>query len=146
MAINAKLIGTDTKRATGVTSQRQTLRVLVVDDNHDAAMGLSLILRALGHQSQVIYEGLTAVETALQYQPNLVLLDLGLPGLDGWEVARRIRQEPTLNKVMLVAITGWGSDDAMLRSADAGFDFHLVKPANVSRLKQIVAMVEAGAA
>jgi CheY-like chemotaxis protein len=130
-----------------MTNPTQTgLRVLVVDDNHDAAMGLSLILRALGHQSRMIYEGLTAVETALQYQPNLVLLDIGLPGLDGWEVARRIREQPKLKTVMLVAITGWGTNDAVQRSADAGFDHHLVKPADVSKLKQIVATVEAAVA
>ena len=130
-----------------MTNQTQiVLRVLVVDDNHDAAMGLSLILHAFGHQSRMIHEGLSAVETAIQYQPSLVLLDLGLPGLDGWEVAKRIRVLPSLKKVALVAITGWGSDDAVKRSAAAGFDYHLVKPADVSKLKQIVDIVAAGPA
>jgi two-component system, chemotaxis family, CheB/CheR fusion protein len=126
-----------TDREERVTKESQTsLRVLVVDDNHDAAMGLSLLMRAMGHQSRMIYEGLTAVETALQYQPNLVLLDLGLPGLDGWEVATQLRQQPTLKNVVLVAVTGWGTDEAVKRSADAGFDHHLVKPPTSASLKK----------
>jgi CheY-like chemotaxis protein len=115
----------------------------VVDDNQDAAIGLSLLIRAFGHLSRMTYDGLSAIKIALEYQPNLVLLDIGLPGLNGLEVARQIRQQPVLKNTVLVAVTGWGTGEDKHRSTDAGFDHHLVKPADVDRLREIVTTVAA---
>jgi DNA-binding response OmpR family regulator len=117
------------------------LCVLVVDDNHDTALGLSLIMRAWGHQPRMTYDGLSAINAALDCHPNLVLLDIGLPGLDGCEVAKRLRQQTTLKGVVLVAVTGCADDEDKRRSAEAGFDHYLVKPANIGKLQEIVATV-----
>jgi len=85
------------------------LRVLVVDDNLDTALGLSLLMRAMGHQLRMTHDGLSAIQAAFDCQPNLVLLDIGLLGLDGCEVARRLRQQTTVKSIVLVAVTGWGT-------------------------------------
>jgi CheY-like chemotaxis protein len=117
------------------------LRVLVVDDNVDAAQGIVMLLKALGNDVRTAYDGPTALESALDYRPNVVLLDIGLPGLDGFEVAKRLRQQPALRSVVLVALTGYGQESDRQRSQEAGFDHHLVKPANVGKLQQILATV-----
>ena len=106
-----------------------SLRVLVVDDNVDTADGLAILLRLSGYQARVVYSGLSALEAADEYQPNVVLLDIGLPGRDGYEVARRIRQQPRLKDVVLIAITGYGKETDRQRSQGAGFDHHLVNKA-----------------
>jgi len=116
-------------------------RVLVVDDNVDAAQSLALLLEESGHVVQMAFDGPTALEIALDYQPNVVLLDIGLPGIDGFEVAKRLRQLPDLGSVVLVAITGYGQVIDKKRSQEAGFDHHLVKPANFGKVLQILATV-----
>jgi PAS domain S-box-containing protein len=120
---------------------RTSLRVLVVDDNMDAAQSLGLLLEESGHDVQTAYDGLTALEIALDYRPNVVLLDIGLPGIDGFEVAKRLRQQPDLSSVVLVAMTGYGQVTDKQRSQDAGFSHHLVKPANFGKVLQILATV-----
>ena len=115
--------------------------MLVVDDNVDAAETLALLLEASGHDVRTAYDGPTAVEAALDYRPNVVLLDIGLPGLDGFEVAKRLRQQPALESVVLVAMTGYGQESDRQRSQDAGFDHHLVKPASFGKVQQILATV-----
>jgi two-component system, chemotaxis family, CheB/CheR fusion protein len=117
------------------------LRVLVVDDNQDTAMGLSLLMRALGHESRMTHDGLSAVEAAKQYRPNLVLLDIGLPGLSGYEVAKQLRQQATLEDSVLVAVTAWSQNEDKRLAAEAGFDHHLAKPAAFGTLQQILAAV-----
>jgi CheY-like chemotaxis protein len=117
------------------------LRVLVVDDNQDTAMGLSLLIQALGHESRMTHDGLSAVEAAKHYRPNLVLLDIGLPGISGYEVAKQLRQQATLEDSVLVAVTAWSQNEDKRRAAEAGFDHHLVKPADFGQLQQIVATV-----
>ncbi len=114
------------------------LRVLVVDDNVDAALMLSMLLEMQGHEVQTAADGPRALTAALAFKPQVVLLDIGLPGMDGYEVARRIRLEPSLAGVVLVALTGYGRDADRLRSTDAGFDHHLVKPADFAKLKVIL--------
>ena len=114
-------------------------RVLVVDDNHDGADILAMLVQEAGHQVQVAYDGPGALESASAFLPDLVLLDIGLPGLDGYEVAKRIRLQPALSDVVLVALTGYGHDTDRLLSQDAGFDHHLVKPTNFDRVKEILA-------
>jgi CheY-like chemotaxis protein/anti-sigma regulatory factor (Ser/Thr protein kinase) len=123
------------------TRSGPSVRVLMVDDNVDAAQSLGLLLKASGHDVRTVYDGLSAVEAALEYRPNVVLLDIGLPGLDGFEVAKRLRQQPTLSNIVLVAITGYGQEADLQRSQDAGFDHHLVKPTDIGKVQDILATV-----
>jgi len=125
-------------RPTGVS-----LRVLVVDDNVDAAESLAELLTAYGHDVRTAYTGPTAVAAASDYGPNVVLLDIGLPELDGYQVAQRIRQSPAHKHTVLVAMTGYGQDADRLRSREAGFDHHLVKPADFDEVQKILATVKA---
>jgi DNA-binding response OmpR family regulator len=114
------------------------LRVLIVDDNRDGADTLLLILRADGLDPRVAYDGESALRLAREFRPGVVLLDLGLPGLDGCEVARRLRQEGQ-DDALLVALTGWDEEEARLRTAEAGFDVHMVKPADLGQLQRLLA-------
>src|SRR5690606_39169533 len=118
--------------------QVPAVRVLVVDDNHDAADSLGELLRDLGAVTRVVYDGGSALEEVQRFQPAVVLLDLGMPGMDGYEVGRRIRAV-TATGVRLVALTGWGQEDDRRRSREAGFDAHLVKPTPVSTLRDVIA-------
>ncbi len=117
------------------------LRVLVVDDNVDTTLSLSMLLKASGHHVQIAHDGLTAVQAALDHRPDVVLLDIGLPGLNGYEVAKRIRQQPVLQNVVLIAVTGYGQEADRKTSLQLGFDHHLVKPAEFSKLQQLLAAV-----
>lgn len=114
-------------------------RLLVVDDNTDAAESLALLLRLKGHQVRVAHNGLSALDIVSNYRPQIVLLDIGMPGMDGYEVARRIRKQPGLESVVLAALTGWGQQEDRRRSADAGFDHHLVKPVDPNDLMTLLA-------
>jgi PAS domain S-box-containing protein len=118
-----------------------SLRVLVVDDNVDAARSLAMLLKDSGHQVRMAHTGPTALEAALDYRPNVVLLDIGLPEMDGYEVAKRIREQPFLQNVVLVAMTGYGHDTDRQRSHEGGFNAHLVKPADFAKVQQILATV-----
>jgi signal transduction histidine kinase/ActR/RegA family two-component response regulator len=115
--------------------QRQ--RVLVVDDNRDAATSLSQLLEILGLQVSVAHDGPTALQCLASDHPSVVLLDIGMPGMDGYEVARRMRRLPEGRHVVLIALTGWGQEEDRHRTQDAGFDHHLLKPANIDALKSI---------
>jgi PAS domain S-box-containing protein len=117
-------------------------RVLVVDDNHDAAESMGILLKLLGADVHVAYSGHDALEALATYRPAVVLLDIGMPGMDGHEVARRIRQQPEFRDVTLIALTGWGQDEDRRRSHTAGFDYHLVKPADVNALQNLLALLE----
>lgn len=116
----------------------QGSRILVVDDNHDSAESLALFLRLVGNTVEVAYDGPTALVAARVLRPDLILLDIGLPGMDGYEVARCLRQEPGLERALLVAQTGWGQAEDRRRSSDAGFDHHLVKPVDLTQLQQLL--------
>jgi PAS domain S-box-containing protein len=118
-------------------------RVLVVDDNTDAADSLSMLLRLLGHEVRVAYDGPTALAAAAGGWPDLVLLDIGMPGMDGYEVARRLRQRTDTADTKIVALTGWGQEEDRRRSREAGFDHHLVKPADPDVLQQLLAQMAA---
>ena len=117
------------------------LKVLVVDDNVDTVLSFSMLLRASGHEVQTAHDGLKAVQAAIDYRPDIVLLDIGLPGLNGYEVARQIRQHPDLKHVVLVALTGYGQDSDRQASDQAGFTHHLVKPARFEEVQKILATV-----
>ena len=114
-------------------------RVLVVDDNVDAADSLGALLGLMGHQVAYAYDGPAAVKAARAFRPDAALLDIGLPGMNGYEVARRIRAEPGLGPTLLVAISSWGQDEDRRRSHEAGFDHHLIKPADVSSVQRLLA-------
>jgi PAS domain S-box-containing protein len=109
-------------------------RVLVVDDNVDAACSLELLLRSLGHETRVAHDGATALQAASDFEPDIVLLDIGMPDLDGYEVARRLRAQRNGRNIRIVAVTGWGQDADRERSREAGFDVHLVKPVGSDEL------------
>jgi CheY-like chemotaxis protein len=114
------------------------LRILIADDNTDAASMLGVLLRRRGHDVQVVLDGRHALEAALESNPQVALLDIGLPGLDGLEVARRLRERPEMNNVVLVAVTGYGRDADRQRSLEAGFDHHLVKPVATGTLTALL--------
>jgi CheY-like chemotaxis protein len=119
-------------------------RVLVVDDNRDAADTLATLLRLNGHETQTVYDGQDAVEATLRMQPDVVLLDIGLPRLSGYNVARMIRDQNGHNgRPVLVAVTGWGQDEDRRRSEGAGFDSHLVKPVDENAFHELLANVSA---
>ena len=120
--------------ARGAKRQVRPRRVLVVDDNSDAAAMLDMLLRSLGHEARVAHDGLAALRVAEEFQPDVVLLDIGMPGLDGYEVARRLRTLARERPLRIVAVTGWGQDADRQRSREAGFDLHLVKPVDASEL------------
>jgi CheY-like chemotaxis protein len=113
-------------------------RILIVDDNVDAAYVLTLLLRGLGHDVEAVDGGAAALERGPEFHPRVVLLDLGMPGLDGFETARRIRQQDWGRSLSLVAVTGWGQSKDRLRTRDAGFDAHLVKPVCVADLLNVL--------
>lgn len=113
-------------------------RVLIADDNVDAADAMGMYLEALGAEVRTAYDGEGAIQIAREFKPDLVLLDIGMPTLDGYEVARRMRREPWSRAITLVALTGWGREEDRVRSREAGFDGHLVKPVNEAALEQLV--------
>lgn len=114
-------------------------RVLVVDDNADSADSLGMLLRSLGTEVRTVYDGPLALEVVQDYRPDAVFLDIGMPGMDGLEVARRIRRYPGLEGVLLVALTGWGQPTDRELTRAAGFDHHLVKPAQPHILRRLLA-------
>lgn len=117
-------------------------RLLVVDDNHDAAMSLSLMLQLQGHEVRTAHNGPAALEIAATYHPDLIFLDIGMPDMDGYEVARRMRQQPGLEKVVLAALTGWGQEEDRRRTTAAGFNHHLVKPAEPKELNLVLSQLK----
>ena len=114
------------------------MRVLVVDDNVDAAQSLATLLEVSGHLAWMAHDGVTALDAARQYRPQVVLLDIGLPKLDGYEVARRLREDPATKDVVIVAMTGYGQAADRERARDAGFDHHLVKPVDFAKVEQVL--------
>jgi two-component system CheB/CheR fusion protein len=125
---------------TGRTALRapRPARVLIVEDNPDAAESLVMILELLGHRVRVAYDGMAALDAAGASPPDLMLIDIGLPGIDGYELARRIRRDPALRHLLLVALTGYGRDEDRVQSLAAGFDHHLVKPVDLAALGELV--------
>jgi signal transduction histidine kinase/CheY-like chemotaxis protein len=113
-------------------------RILVADDNHDAADSLALILRAAGHEVHLAYSGLEAWQVASALRPDVLLLDIGMPGMSGYELARRVRQEEWGRAVFLLAATGWGQRDDKDRAQAAGFDHHLTKPVNPDQVLELL--------
>jgi PAS domain S-box-containing protein len=117
-------------------------RLLVVDDNQDAADSFAMLLRLQGHEVRVAHSGPAALEMTKDYAPDVAFLDIGMPGMDGYEVARRIRQQPGLEEVVLAALTGWGQQEDRRRTAEAGFDHHLVKPPEPEVVASVLALLK----
>jgi CheY-like chemotaxis protein len=113
-------------------------RVLIVDDNRDAAEALDLYLTMLGAEVKTAYDGTAALETLQTFKPNVVLLDLGMPGMDGYATAKSIRASGHGSDITLIAVTGWGQDEDRRRTAEAGFDHHLVKPVDLDELEALL--------
>lgn len=124
------------------TALQSLRRILVVDDNRDAADSLALLLKCLGADVHVVYNGPAALEAMETFKPSVVLLDIGMPGMDGHEVARQIRQQSRFQDVTLIALTGWGQEADRSRSQAAGFDHHLTKPADIDALQALLASLE----
>lgn len=138
----------ETRERNGEQETGPTHRILVVDDHEDSATTLAALLEASGHEVQAVHDGLSALELAREWRPEFILLDIGMPKMDGYEVARRVRDLPELAGVILIALTGWGQDHDRRRSAEAGFDHHLVKPVEHKDLEAVLVELrrqEAGA-
>lgn len=114
------------------------LGVLVVDDNRDSAHSLCILLQHLGADVHIADGGVAALEALRTHHPEVVLLDIGMPEMDGYEVARRARQRPEGRDALLIALTGWGQEEDRRRSREAGFDHHLVKPLDLAALRELL--------
>jgi len=113
-------------------------RILIVDDNRDAALSLAMLMELTGNETHIAHDGQEAVEAAARLRPDVILLDIGLPRLNGFEACRQIREQPWSKTIVIVALTGWGQDDDRRKSLEAGFDGHLVKPANYDELTRLL--------
>jgi PAS domain S-box-containing protein len=119
-------------------------RILVVDDNVDSASTLSRMLKLMGNVTRTAHDGLQALDAAAEFRPDVMLMDIGMPRLNGYEAARRIRAQPWGRGVVLVALTGWGQEEDRRRALEAGFDHHLVKPVDLSAVEHVLATLGAG--
>jgi PAS domain S-box-containing protein len=126
-------------RTTEEQSIEDSRRVLVVDDNKSAATMLAMVVKMFGQEVKIAHDGLEAVQTAAEFQPHVVLMDLGMPRLNGYEAARQMRQHAWGKDILLVALTGWGQDEDKKRTKEAGFDHHLTKPAEPSEIRKLLA-------
>jgi signal transduction histidine kinase/BarA-like signal transduction histidine kinase len=131
-------------KAAAAPADSRARRVLVVEDNMDAAEAMVLLLRELGHDVHVVHDGHEAIDAARQFEPEVMLLDIGLPGLDGYELARRMRGLPALERALIVAVSGYGQEKDRQRSAAAGFDAHLVKPVDPRALIAVISAEASG--
>lgn len=114
-------------------------RILIVDDNRDSALSLAEILGLSGNETFVAHDGEEALLAADRHRPGVILLDIGLPKLNGFNVCKRLREKPWAEKIMIIALTGWGQDQDRRKSAEAGFDNHLVKPLDLAALMDLLA-------
>lgn len=112
-------------------------RILIVDDNEDAATSLAMLLSALGHETHTAHDGKSALAAVQAVQPEVVLLDIGLPDMDGYEVGRCLRQ--SYRRLRLIALTGYGQEEDIRRAREAGFDYHLLKPVGLEELRTLLA-------
>jgi CheY-like chemotaxis protein len=119
-------------------------RILVVDDNRDSAHTLAMLLKLMGHEVDSAHDGLEAVARAVTFRADVILLDIGMPRLNGYEAARRIREQQPQNGLRLVALTGWAQEEDRRRSKEAGFDAHLIKPVDLAALTKLLSEWGAG--
>jgi signal transduction histidine kinase len=122
-----------------LSPQKATLKVLIVDDNVDVAQTMGWMLETIGHDYRMVHEGKLAVETASEYRPDAILLDIGMPGMDGYAVCRALREQTLFDDTVIIAQTGWGQTQARAGPGGSGFDHHLVKPVAMDRLEELLA-------
>src|SRR5688572_19592318 len=122
-----------------VSATPRRFRILVVDDNHDSALSLAMMLSIMGHDTRTAHDGESAVETAESFLPEVMLLDIGLPKLNGYEVAQRIRAHAWGRSMFLIAVTGWGQEEDRQRSSEVGLNVHMVKPVEPAVLEKLLA-------
>jgi CheY-like chemotaxis protein len=116
-----------------------SLRILIADDNRDAAESLAALLRMVGHDVRIAYDGVEALGLASEYRPDAIVLDIGMPKMNGYDVAKKLRAEPTGQQMTIIALSGWGQEEDKRRSREAGIDHHLVKPLEPTSLLQVLA-------
>jgi PAS domain S-box-containing protein len=131
--------GAEAASTKDAVAPKSSLRILIVDDNRDGADSLMMLLRLMGNDTRTAYDGQQGVLVAEEFRPDIVLLDIGLPKLDGYEACRRIREQSWGKSIVLIAVTGWGQEDDRRRSRDAGFDYHMVKPVDPQALMKLLA-------
>lgn len=124
------------------SSRDHPTRILVVDDNYPSAMTLTWAMEQNGHDVRTAYNGAEAVEVAKVFHPEVVLLDVGMPVMNGLEACRAIRQQPDMDDTLIIAQTAWGDDAMRGKTLDAGFDAHLVKPVDLAEVERLVASVQ----
>src|SRR5215213_8580519 len=129
----------NTSAAPSLTTAQRRFRILVVDDNHDSALSLAMMLSIMGHETRTAHDGESAVSTAESFLPEVVLLDIGLPKLNGYEVAQRIRENAWGTSMFLIAVTGWGQEEDRQRSSEVGLNVHMVKPVEPAALERLLA-------
>lgn len=135
----AELRALDRDRPPALDEHGDALRALIVDDNTDAAEALAMLIEMGGERIRLAHTGPAALAAASEFRPHVMFLDIGLPGMSGYEVARRLRADPALAQVVLVAVTGWGTDEDRRQVHAAGFDVHLVKPADADAISTVIA-------
>lgn len=114
------------------------LRVLVVDDQRDVADAAAMLIESVGHDARAVYDGAAALAASCARPPDVMFVDVGMPGMTGYDLARRIRGDADLPKIHLVALTGYGRDEDRARAAEAGFDVHITKPLSETRLREVL--------
>jgi CheY-like chemotaxis protein len=124
------------------TEVETSRRILIVEDNKDSAESLAMLLRLAQHDVQTVHDGCLALQAATAFEPDVILLDIGLPGISGYEVVRQLRSEPALAKAVIVALTGYGTEDDRRQSEAEGFAHHLVKPVKFDTLRRLLANLE----
>ncbi len=139
MSLSPEQTTTEPSKLNGELPKR---RILVVDDTHASGKMLSILLKSLGQDVEVCYDGPSALEKVQEYQPTLIFLDIAMPGMSGYEVATQLKSNPSTAPIVLVAMTGFGQESDRQRAFESGFDHHMIKPANLESLKEVIRGVE----
>jgi CheY-like chemotaxis protein len=139
MLADNQMADVNTAPVAALKTTPQKFRILVVDDNHDSALSLAMMLSIMGHETRTAHDGESAVSTAESFLPEVVLLDIGLPKLNGYEVAQRIRENEWGQSMFLIAVTGWGQEEDRQRSSEVGLNVHMVKPVEPAALERLLA-------
>ncbi len=138
MLVNNQMADVNIDTAPSVTTTPPHFRILVVDDNHDSALSLAMMLSIIGHETRTAHDGESALAIAESFLPDVVLLDIGLPKLNGYEVAQRIRENAWGQSMFLIAVTGWGQEEDRQRSSEVGLNVHMVKPVEPAALERLL--------
>jgi two-component system, sensor histidine kinase len=138
LPVSSEEVAGDEKPSESAPRAETTMRVLVVDDQHDLADCIALLVQAIGHRAEALYDGAEALAACRADRPDLMLVDIGMPGMTGFELARAVRADPALSEIRLVALTGYGLEEDRARVLAAGFDLHLTKPVGDTTLRDVL--------